>query len=783
MALSWLAAAEILTTGLGTELLRVDGGRYVRGMSGGEGRIRQAFPLSISAQFYGNAESPAHLTWITKPFYLAKTEVTRGEFAAFVEATGYRTSAESGQTEMVGWSPTPVDKPLYQSHDFARTNAFSWRAPGFEQTDDHPVVGVSHADARAFITWLSARDNKPYRLPTEAEWEFACRAGTTTWFSFGDQPEETIHRHANVGNVELERHRTHSVERQWLLDWERAPDDGYIFTAPVGRFAANPLGFHDLHGNVWEWCEDLWLDTEYKAQERPTYNAPHGIAVDPVNLDRPQTPANDFHVIRGGCWYNGPVLCRSSGRMFWDREDAACYIGFRLALDAEGEGARPAYEAATAARATITRLGGVITSSRGLDLRIEFRGRNFREAELAVLHDLPQLRSLSFSTEGPEAALTQAGIALVGSLASLEELTIQANCDLAVVDLTPLAGLPLTSLTLGRSMATKDEQLQQLAGLTTLERFSMHGTSGGVSDAGLRALAGNRALREMAVWETDVTGDFLAAYDGVPLTEFRSSRRYNGEATWTPAGARNLARFPGLTGLVLNEQTLLDEDLISVLTALPDLTHLELRGCTGIADNAFAGLAGLMKLRSLDLRGSPAGDAMLGPLVALPRLETLYLGSDSLSDAGLAALPKLFTIRQLILESDRISDAGLAALAQVNRLRELELQSTAITGSGLMSLASLPELQSIKLRCPGLTDVVFDALVEIRTLRKIRLAERGIQPAAALTDAGLLRIAPAIWLSELWLPRNDTGMTEATMTALKTRMPKTGVIPYTVQWK
>jgi len=163
-------------------MVRIEGGKFVRGMSGGEGTTDPAFPHSTSAQFFGNPEKPAHWTWITRPFEIAATEVTVGQFRAFVEATGYKTEAETNG--MVGWAPTDPELPLYQSRDFERGPAFHWRAPGFEQTDSHPVTGISIADARAFATWLSKKEGRTYRLPTETEWEFACRAGTDTFFSF-----------------------------------------------------------------------------------------------------------------------------------------------------------------------------------------------------------------------------------------------------------------------------------------------------------------------------------------------------------------------------------------------------------------------------------------------------------------------------------------------------------------------------------------------------------------------------------------------------------------------
>ncbi|MEK6234483.1 MAG: formylglycine-generating enzyme family protein, partial [Planctomycetales bacterium] len=180
-----LAEDAVITDAAGHRLRRLTGGRFIQGTSGGETVLKRAFPLSTTGQFQGNAEDPAHVAWITKPFYLAEREVTVGQFKAFVAATGYRTSAERGEAKMVGWDPTDADAPLYKSLDFRRTAEFNWKNPGFKQADDHPVVGVSWQDAQAYCEWLGKKEGASYRLPTEAEWEFACRAGSTTWFSFG----------------------------------------------------------------------------------------------------------------------------------------------------------------------------------------------------------------------------------------------------------------------------------------------------------------------------------------------------------------------------------------------------------------------------------------------------------------------------------------------------------------------------------------------------------------------------------------------------------------------
>ena len=143
----------------------------------------------LKADFFKD-EHPQHRVRITRPFYLGKYHVTRGQFRQFVADTGYKTDAEKGEKPgAYGWS---MGKETFKFNE-----RYSWRNTGFEQTDEHPVVNVSWNDAVAFCKWLSRKEGKTYRLPTEAEWEYACRAGTTTRYYSGDDPETL----AEVGNV------------------------------------------------------------------------------------------------------------------------------------------------------------------------------------------------------------------------------------------------------------------------------------------------------------------------------------------------------------------------------------------------------------------------------------------------------------------------------------------------------------------------------------------------------------------------------------------------------
>jgi eukaryotic-like serine/threonine-protein kinase len=230
-------------------------------------------------------ERPQHEVKITRPFYLATCEVTVGQFRKFVEATGYKTDAEQGGGGFVYDMGT---------NKIARRPGTSWRNPNyseFKQTDDDPVVQVSRNDAMNFCDWLARKTGRVYRLPTEAEWEFACRAGTKTrWYS-GDTPE--------------------SLD---AVAWTAR--NGEAHTHPVGRKKANAWGLHDMHGNAWEWVEDR-----------------HGLYSDKPAEDPIFRFGGDHGVLRGGAWdWQTPEKTRSAARLAWEPNMSYFTYGFRVAM-------------------------------------------------------------------------------------------------------------------------------------------------------------------------------------------------------------------------------------------------------------------------------------------------------------------------------------------------------------------------------------------------------------------------------------------------------------------
>ena len=266
-------------------------------------------------------EHPRHRVSV-RPLYIGRFEVTVAQFRRFADETGYLTDAERG-------TPVPEKAQMKDgAHGGYTADAdgnwvlntnITWRDPGFPQSECHAVVMISWNDAQAFCDWLSKKSLRRVRLPSEAEWEYACRGGKSTLYWWGDGPD-TSEPVANLADPQARRKYAKWDEAG--LDFLRA-DDGYVHTAPVGTYRANPFGLHDIIGNVWEWCEDV-KQQNYK-----------GAPADGSPWIKPQE--NERRVFRGGCWGNGA----RGGRCSWRAGHSASFrgsdFGFRVVVEATDE--------------------------------------------------------------------------------------------------------------------------------------------------------------------------------------------------------------------------------------------------------------------------------------------------------------------------------------------------------------------------------------------------------------------------------------------------------------
>jgi len=247
-------------------------------------------------------ETPVRTVHIAYRFAVGRTSVTTGQFAEFVAKTGYKTEKGCG---LIG------DGTYHLSPDN------DWRDPGYGRPahDDEPVVCVSWTDAKAYVNWLSHVSGFRYRLLSEAEWEYAARAGKTTHFPWGDSAEDAC-RFANLYDRSAE-----VLKMPWPLP---ACSDGFARVAPVASFPPNAFGLYDMIGNTWQWTEDCYL---YEYPEWPVDGTPVEVK-----------SACPLRSIRGGSWGTRVERLRPSWRGRDPEYRKNILFGFRVARDIEPRG-------------------------------------------------------------------------------------------------------------------------------------------------------------------------------------------------------------------------------------------------------------------------------------------------------------------------------------------------------------------------------------------------------------------------------------------------------------
>jgi formylglycine-generating enzyme required for sulfatase activity len=302
---------------LGMQFVQVPAGEFLMGSDETPDSLARDFPGYETARFLKlNDEEPVHRVRISRPFWLGRHEVTVGQFRQFLAASGYVPESIADGSGAYGYNAnydpaTTIRRDAFEGRD----PKYSWANPGFPQTDEQPVVNVTWHDAQALAAWLSSKENRRYRLPTEAEWEYACRAGSQGRYSHGDSPQR-LAAVANTFDAEAARYWP-----QWA-GFAVDGRDGFAFTAPVGSFPANAFGLHDMVGNVWEWVAD-WHDENWYARSPAT---------------DPQGPqSGTVKVRRGGSWHTWPLYARCAFRNWNTPQTRYTLLGIRLMVEAETE--------------------------------------------------------------------------------------------------------------------------------------------------------------------------------------------------------------------------------------------------------------------------------------------------------------------------------------------------------------------------------------------------------------------------------------------------------------
>lgn len=305
----------VIENSLGMRLVRVPAGEFLMGSDEPLEVLAQAFPRYERRRLTDlRDEAPVHRVRITRAFYLGQHEVTVGQFRRFVQASGYVPESVADGTGGYGYNPAYDPSTTVRGDAFeGRDRRYSWQNPGFAQSDTHPVLNVTWNDAMALAAWLSRQEGVRYRLPTEAEWEYACRAGSRTRYAGSDDPQSLLSS-ANTFDADT------------AVFWPRwqgqslGGHDGHAFTAPVGSFQPNAFGLYDMLGNAWEWTADWYGENTYAQSP----------------LQDPQGPADgNARVRRGGSWHTWALYARCAYRNWNTPQTRYTLVGIRLLREAQ----------------------------------------------------------------------------------------------------------------------------------------------------------------------------------------------------------------------------------------------------------------------------------------------------------------------------------------------------------------------------------------------------------------------------------------------------------------
>ncbi len=749
-----LGTQVVQPNSIGMQMTLIPPGEFLMGSSDAD--IALALKIAEETKLDTNGvnriqeERPQHRVRITQPFRLAAHEVTIGQFAKFVEQAKYKTQAE----EFGGNSATTKSDEV-KSDNLKLT----WRTPGQTVTDDSPVTQVSWNDAVAFCNWLSGQEKldlcyqrdgdswtlltkaNGYRLPTEAEWEYACRAGTTTQFWFGDDWQEHDKYGWSNNNAS---NRPHSV----------------------GSLPANPFGLYDMHGNVWEWCHD-WFGFDCEWYGKSPSDDPFG-------------PSKCSHRVgRGGSWYYMPASSRSSSRFNGPPSYRNDNRGIRPVLSSVGAQSSTASvtpQPSVPAAASTTKLfmhdpafPQWVKDVQAMSAEKQIEAVSKKLVELNPGFDgkltgweqsaTPRIENgivteLGFSTNNvsdisPVRALTGMkslscpgsgrGKGRLSDLLPLQGMALRKlNCGYTtVLDFSPLRGMPL--LYLG-CFSTELSDLSPLVDCQSLEVLGVPGTKVTVADVTALQKALPKCKIEwdnpakttppeqpstpiqwtnlkIAVWVIEHGGTLwigdkqnISKREDLPPGEIQSITLVTFKNTQQIGDneAALMAQWSAIPGMVLENTKVTDAGL-RMLASLKLGGSLSAIGesITGEGFEAFAGkpIGTIVVTRA---QFSPNGwqalaqigltkiwyvthsnfddDACQEIVRRHPEIEAFHANETRVTDRSLLTLADQKNLRRLHLAGTKISDGGLAALKRSAGLTLLTITGTKVTPAGVAAL-------------------------------------------------------------------------------------------------
>ncbi|MEZ5948428.1 MAG: SUMF1/EgtB/PvdO family nonheme iron enzyme [Planctomycetaceae bacterium] len=620
----WAAYLKVpveYTNSIGMKFRLIPPGEFLMGSTPEE--IEAALPIAGDDQTWQDcirSEGPRHKVILTQPFYLGTSEVTQSQFQRIME-TNPSLFSQGGE-----WADS------VQSLD----------------TANFPVETVEWEAAREFCQQLVRREGlqpaatttngirfpfgpDPYRLPSEAEWEFACRAGSTTQFSTGENSADLT----KIGWFD-----DNSMER----------------THQTGELPANGFGLHDMHGNVWEWVLDDWLSDSYTARaEQPTIN--------PIG---PQTK-NSEHMTRGGNWVSYAEACRSASRSSASSAYDSSLIGFRVAMSVD------------AVRDLMRResdKNNTPLSSNNPDQKLaEWVIAQGGSVTLSVSDDSQTrvLRNLKSIDELPKQPFVVGDIFLIG-LSSIDDDAVNT-----LRGLCPQGSLYVLEL---RDTSISDRAVERLAGMS-IRYLGMSETR--ITDKCVQALPLIRDLSQLHLGGTRISDPACATLSEMKNIEFLGL----GGTRITAEGVKQISRLPALSRLEIMSNPQIDDDALKALaehptlrtllvtstsvtdvgvSALknPRLEHIELANNSQITPAGLSALSHLVSLRGFNLDNVPTAvtDERISVLSQLPRLTYLQVSKTSLTDLCIPELSRLRNLQLLNINSTKITANGVARLSE-----------------------------------------------------------------------------------------------------------------------